>query len=169
MVSTESVNGIYAGGFVEIPAGDIISIQPSIFYSQKGYGLRGRLTGKGLDFLAATATARVQSHYIDIPVFIKAEIAKGLQIYAGPQASYLVNSRLKTDAGIAGFSILKTNSDITSVFNKVDMAVAGGLSYTFGNGLSVNAGYDHGLTRLDKNERTQAFNRSFKLGIGFRF
>lgn len=169
MITTEPVNGIYAGGFVEIPIDNVFSVQPGAFYSQKGFSMRGDIEGKNLSFLNAGATARVQSHYIDIPVLIKAEIAKGLQLYAGPQMSYLAKSNLRTDAGLLGISLFKTNTDITNMFNKIDFAVTGGVGYTFDNGFSINAGYDHGLTRLDKNERTETFNRTFKVGIGFRF
>jgi len=33
----------------------------------------------------------------------------------------------------------------------------------------VNAGYDHGLSRLDKNSNFKSYNRTFKVGVGFRF
>ncbi len=169
MVTTSPVNGIYAGGFVEMPLGGIFSIQPGVYYTQKGYELRGELAGKNLDFLSAGVGATVRSHYIDVPVVIKAEVAKGLQLYAGPQLSYLVKNNLRVDAGLLGVSLFKKNIDITNQFNKADFAITGGASYTFDNGVSINAGYDHGLTRLDKNSMTETYNRGFKVGIGFRF
>ncbi len=169
MVNTRSVSGLYAGGFVEVPLGDIFSVQPGIYYTQKGYQLRGELTGKNIDFLGAGARATVQSHYIDIPVVLKAEVVKGLQLFAGPQLSYLVKNNLKLDAGLLGISLFKTNIDITDQFNKMDLGLTGGLAYNFDNGFSINAAYDHGLTPLDKNSMTKSFNRAFKVGIGFRF
>ena len=54
-------------------------------------------------------------------------------------------------------------------FNKADVALTGGASYTFDNGFSINAGYDHGLSRLDKNSSFKSYNRTFKVGVGFRF
>ncbi|HRE50280.1 MAG TPA: porin family protein [Flavitalea sp.] len=169
MVAMRPFNGIYAGGFVEMPLGSVFSIQPGVYYTQKGYEMRGQLTGKNLDFLAAGASATVRSHYIDVPVVVKAELAKGLQLYAGPQLSYLVKNDLKVDAGLLGISLFKNNIDITRQFNKTDLGIVGGASYTFDNGISINAGYDHGLTRLDKNNMTETYNRVFKVGVGFRF
>lgn len=169
MVTTQPVNGVYAGGFAEIPLGGMFSVQPGVYYSQKGYEMRGEFTGKNLDFLSAGASATVKSHYIDIPVLLKAEVAKGLQVYAGPQVSYLVKNNLKVDAGLLGVSLFKRNIDITDQFNKVDFGITGGVGYTFDNGFSINAGYDHGLVPLDKNNRTETYNRVFKVGIGFRF
>jgi hypothetical protein len=169
MVTTQPVNGIYAGGFVEVPVGGIFSVQPGVYYSQKGYEMRGELTGKSLDFLSAGAGATVRSHYIDLPVLVKAEVAKGLQVFAGPQVSYLVKNDLKVDAGLLGVSLFKRTFDITDQFNKVDFGLTGGVGYTFDNGFSINAGYEHGLTPIDKNRRTETYNRSFKVGVGFRF
>ena len=73
------------------------------------------------------------------------------------------------DARLLGFSLLRTNMDVTSYFNKADVAVTGGASYTFDNGFSINAGYDHGLSRLDKNSQFKSYNRTVKVGVGFRF
>ena len=73
------------------------------------------------------------------------------------------------NAGLLGISLLNTNMDVTNNFNRADFAITGGASYTFDNGFSVNAGYDHGLSRLDKNSNFKSYNRTFKVGVGFRF
>jgi hypothetical protein len=73
------------------------------------------------------------------------------------------------DAGLLGVSLFKTNMDVTDNFNKADLGITGGVGYTFPNGFSINAGYDHGLSRLDKNSNFKSYNRTFKAGIGFRF
>jgi hypothetical protein len=169
MITTKPSNGIYAGGFAEIPLGGVFSIQPGLYYAQKGYGVQGAINVDKLNFLAAGATAEVKSHYIDMPVLLKAEVAKGLQVYAGPQLSYLVRSDVKMDAGLLGVSLFKTKMDITDAFNQADFGLTGGASYTFDNGFSLNASYDHGLSRLDKNSHLESFNRGFKVGVGFRF
>lgn len=169
VITTSPKVGFHAGGFIEMPLGANISLSPGIYYSQKGYTLRGNLAADKLDFLGVAAKAELQSHYIDIPVLLKAEVAKGLQLYAGPQVSYLVKNNLKMDAGLLGFSLLNTNVDVTDQFNKADFAITGGASYTFDNGFSINAGYDHGLSRLDRNSNFKSYNRNFKVGIGYKF
>lgn len=168
-VTTHPRTGFYAGGFIEMPLGEKISLQPAVYYSQKGYTLEGQLAGDKFDFLGVSAKAQLQSHYIDIPLVIKAEVAKGLQIYAGPQLSYLVKNNLRMDAGLLGISLVKTNIDVTDQFNKADLALTGGASYTFDNGFFINAGYDHGLSRLDKNSMLKSYNRNVKVGVGLRF
>ena len=169
MLTTRPLNGVYAGGFVEMPLGGVFSSQPGVYYSQKGYSVKGQVNADKLDFLGAGVKADLRSHYIDIPVVLKAEVAKGLQVYAGPQLSYLVKSNLKMDAGLLGISLFKTTVDVTDNFNQADFGITGGAAYTFDNGFSINASYDHGLSRLDKNSHLESFNRGFKVGVGFRF
>jgi Outer membrane protein beta-barrel domain len=168
-VQSQMKPGIYVGGFAELPLAQNFSIQPGLYYSQKGYTLQGDLSIEKLNFLSANARAQVQSHYIDIPVLLKAEPVKGLQIYAGPQISYLAKNNLHVNAGVLGFSLLNTNLDITDQFQRWDMAIVGGVGYQFENGLNIHAGYDHGLKRLDANENFRTFNRVYKLGVGFKF
>jgi hypothetical protein len=169
MITTRARNGVFAGGFVEMPLGGGFSIQPGVYYSQKGYAMEGRVTADKLDFLGAGAKADLVSHYIDIPVVLKAEVAKGFQVYAGPQLSYLLKSNLKMDAGLLGISLFKRTMDVTENFNKADLGLTGGAAYTFENGFSVTASYDHGLSRLDKNSSFKSYNRGFKVGIGYTF
>ncbi len=171
-VTTRPRTGFYAGGFVEMPLGDIVSLQPGIYYSQKGQSIRASIPGDKMNIigmLGAGARADLVSHYIDIPVVFKAEVAKGLQVFAGPQLSYLAKSNLKADASILGVSLFKSNIDVSDNFNKADWALTGGVGYTFDNGLSINAAYDHGLSRIDKNSALESFNRSFKVGLGYKF
>ena len=168
-VTTSGRTGFHAGGFANIPIGEMFSIEPGVYYSQKGYTMKGELQLAKMDFLGANVTAQVQSHYIDIPVLIKAEVAKGLEIYAGPQVSVLAKNNLRLRAGALGFNVLNRNIDITDNFNNTDFAIVGGVAYTFDNGFSINGGYDHGLSRLDKNGMFNAYNRNFKVGVGFRF
>jgi hypothetical protein len=168
-VTTDRRTGFYAGGFAEIPITEVLSIEPGVYYSQKGYSLRGDLQIDKLSFLGASATAQVQSHYIDVPVLIKANVGGGLQLYGGPQVSVLAKNNLHVEAGALGISVFQRNLDITNQFNPIDFSVVGGIGYQFENGLSINGSYDHGLSRLDKNSNFKSYNRAFKVGLGFRF
>lgn len=169
ILSTNTRTGFYAGGFAEIPLGGSFSVEPGLYYSQKGYQVKGNLSINKLDILSAGATATLQSHYIDMPVLFKAEVAHGLKLYAGPQLSYLVKDNLNLRAGALGFDVVNTNMDVTNQFKTVDVSLVGGIGYKFDNGLSIEAGYDHGLSRVDKNSNFKSYNRTFKIGLGFTF
>ena len=168
-VDTRGRTGFHAGGYVHVPVSEMFSIEPGVYYSQKGYALKGDIEIDKLDFLGANASVQVQSHYIDVPLLFKVMPVKGLQLYAGPQVSYLVKNNLNVNAGLLGISLINRNLDITDQFNQFDAAIVGGIGYKLDNGFSVTAGYDHGLSRLDKNETFKSYNRVFKVGIGFEF
>jgi hypothetical protein len=169
ILQTAPKTGFYAGGYVNIPVTNVISIEPGISYTQKGYTLRGDLSIDKLNFLGANASAKVESQYIDIPVVVKVQPVKGLQIFAGPQLSYLVKSNLRVDAGILGISLLRRSVDLTNNFNRIDAGITGGIGYQFANGLNITGSYDRGLSRLDKNSNLKAYNEAFKVGLGFSF
>src|SRR5689334_11696964 len=74
MVTSQPRTGFHAGGFMNIPVAGILSVEPGIYYSQKGYRMQGNLDIKALDFLGANASAELQSTYIDVPVVLKANL-----------------------------------------------------------------------------------------------
>ena len=92
--------------------------------------------------------------------------AGGLQVFAGPQFSYLMKANLNTTAGLLGIDLLNRNMDVTENFNRWDAAVTGGVGYTFGKGINIRASYEHGLSKIDKNQNTKAYNNAIKVGIG---
>src|SRR5690606_36930608 len=169
ILNTKGKTGFYAGLSAGIPLGGMVSFEPGVMYSQKGYELSGDYNIDKLNFIGLNASAKVNSHYIDVPLVLKVEPSKGFQIFAGPQVSFLMKSDMKVDAGALGFSLFKRTLDITDQMNKIDVGLTGGLGYQFNNGFSISAAYDHGLNRLDKNESFKAYNQAVKIGVGFTF
>lgn len=168
MVSTNSRTGFYGGASVNVPLGAQFSVEPGLYYAQKGYEMQGDFAIKGLDFLGANAKAKLNTQYIDLPLLLKADMG-GLQIFAGPQISYLVNADLKTTAGALGINLFSRSMDATDNFNRWDAAVTGGVGYQFSNGVNIRASYDHGLSKVDEGQNVESYNRAFKVGIGLNF
>ena len=168
MVNTKNNTAFYAGANTNIELGKGISIEPGIYYSQKGYEMKGELDLKGIEFLGANAKAQLTSHYVDVPVLLKANIG-GLEIFGGPQVAYLAKADLKATAGAFGFNFFSRKLDATEEMNRWDAGITGGLGYQFENGLNLRASYEHGLSKLDKNQNMEAYNQAFKVGIGFKF
>ena len=167
-VATSARAGFFAGANASIPLSDLVSVEPGLYYSQKGYEMKGELNLKGVEFLGANAKAQLVSQYVDLPVLLKLNL-NGFQIFAGPQVSYLTKADLKTTAGVLGFNLLNKTIDATDQFNRWDAAVTGGIGYRFANGVSLSASYDHGLSKVDANQNLDSYNRSFKVGLGFNF
>lgn len=167
-IKESSRTGFFGGAYVNIPLGGNISVEPALYYSQKGYELKGELGIKGAEFIGANARARLTSHYIDLPVVLKADLG-GFQVFAGPQVSYLANASVRTTAGVLGFNLLNKRMDASEQFNRFDAGITGGIGYKFANGVNITAAYDHGLSRIDANQSMNAYNRSVKVGLGFSF
>ena len=168
-ITTRNRTAFYAGAGVEIPLGTVVSVEPSLIYSQRGYGIKGNLTINNMKIDALDARATSQMHYIDLPVLLKVKPAAGLVLFAGPQVSYLVKNNLRADVSVLGFSLINTDMDITDQFNRWDVGVTGGVGYEFSNGIGINAAYERGFQRLDKNQNFKAFNEGYKAGLTFRF
>lgn len=167
MLTTNSRTGFYAGVNTSIPLSKSVSVQPGLYYTQKGYEVRGDFAIKGLEFLGANAKAQLQNDYIDIPVLIKANL-DGLQIFGGPQISYLASSKLKINASALGFDVFKRTMDSKEQFNQWDMGLVGGLGYEFKN-FNISASYNYGLGKIDANKNFSAYNNGFKVGVGISF
>ncbi|RYZ30431.1 MAG: PorT family protein [Chitinophagaceae bacterium] len=167
-ITTSSRPRIFGGGFVNIPVGENFSIEPAVYYAQKGYELKGSFNIKGAEFLSAGAKAQLNTSYIDIPVLAKMNVS-GLQIFAGPQVSVLTNAKLRMTAGALGFNIVDNTVDAKNQFNNLDFGVTGGLGYQFANGMSITAAYDQGLMKVDKGQNLDSYNRAVKVGLGFKF
>lgn len=166
MITTNNRTGFYAGVYATVPFTEGISFEPGISYSQKGYELTGSIEGKTIGFLGANAKAKLQTEYVDIPVVLKANLGGGLHLFAGPQFSYLMKANLNTTAGLLGIDLLSNKMDVTENFNRWDVGVTGGIGYKLSSGININASYDYGLSKIDKNQNTKAYNHAFKLGVG---
>ena len=168
-VTKSTKPGLYAGLYATLPLGPRFAIEPGIGYSEKGTMLTGRVPLEQFDFLNAKVTATGRLAYLDIPLLAKAYLTDGLYVYAGPQASVLLSGKARVEASALGFSAFKKDFDVKDQFRTVDFAVVGGLGYQFQNGVGLSAGYDYGLSSLDKNNRFDAQNRVIKASLNYSF
>jgi hypothetical protein len=168
-VTKEMKPGVHAGLYATIPLGPGFAIEPGVSYSEKGAKLVGTLPWEKFDFLNARVTATSRMAYIDVPVLFKGYLTPGFYIFAGPQASFLVSNKVRVEAGALCFSAFKTDFDVKNQFRPVDFAAVGGLGYQFDSGFGLSAGYDFGLSSLDKNNRFDAQNRVIKASLNYSF
>lgn len=168
IISTNGVAGFYGGGYADISVGNNFSIEPGLYYSTKGYEVKGSYAVKDISILSANATSTLRTSYIDMPVLLKANF-NGLQVFAGPQLSYLTGANLNTKASVAVFNLVNSNMDVTNRFNRWDAAAIGGIGYQFSNGVRLTASYERGLMKADAEKNTQLYNQGFKIGAGFTF
>ncbi len=170
-VEAEGRTGFHAGFYMVQPLSERWSVEPGIYYSTKGVRVSQRLLDDTMvgSLLNVKASVANVSHYLDMPVYFRYNITDGFHIYGGPQVSYLMENKVRAEAGLLGFSIGQT-VPVDPGLRKWDFGLSGGLGYEFTNGLNVRAGYDHGLTTLDEGRGDfEAYNKAVKVSVGFTF
>ena len=143
--------GFHAGIYGSILPESTISIEPGIFYSVKG-----SQNDDALD-------SRAVLDYVDVPVLVRFRAGEGFNIFAGPQISFLTNSKFEGDLGGSTFSF------DTDEINNTDAGIVVGLGYNLPQGFNVQGSYDYGLTPIFKNSDADVFNRGFKVSLGYTF
>lgn len=78
--------GFVGGGFLTIPVGKYLGVQPEVLFSQKGFKASGRLLNSSYEFSRTTT-------YIDIPLLIAFKPVEYITIVGGPHYSYLIKQR----------------------------------------------------------------------------
>jgi opacity protein-like surface antigen len=139
--------GLYNSFFI----GNSFAIEPGVFYSVKGT--------QNDDLL----NSRAVLNYVDIPVLLRIYLTEGLNVFAGPQVSFLATSRFEGDlfGSTVGF-------DTESVSNS-DYGVLMGLGYNLPKGLNLQAAYNYGLNPVFKNSNIDVYNRGFQVSLGLTF
>ncbi|MFS4473023.1 porin family protein [Chryseobacterium sp. T20] len=144
--------GFYGGVFANIPVAQDFSFQPEVMYS-----------GMGAKF-KADSDAKANLDYISVPLMLQYNALPNLYLEAGPQFSFLVNSKLK----------YKSNStDAKDVFKSFDFGIGLGAGYYFTQNIGVTARYVAGLTDVAKNRpdlsEDKAKNGVFQFGLAYKF
>ncbi|RMZ60981.1 PorT family protein [Chryseobacterium nematophagum] len=168
----DSRMGIYIGGFVNIPVGRVLSIQPEIFYIQTG--------SKNLDSYTFTRNGgRVKVNnlkfnldYISVPIMFQFNITRGFYLEVGPQLNFLINNKIDGDVKMNGLTqgISANNKLKTSGF---EFGYALGTGYYITPNIGINVRYSFSAT-LDHNAtdniyETYKATSLFQVGLAYKF
>ena len=137
--------GFHVGVFAELPVATSISVRPELVFSNQGskYEDDG---GKG----------SVNASYITLPVMAKYRFAGGFFAETGPQLGYLVSAKAKQGG---------EKSDMKDMYRKTDLSWALGVGYLSKTNIGVNARFNYGLSKVDKEGDFKAYNRVFQVGL----
>lgn len=139
---------LVAGAFIEVFATDWLSFSLEALYSGQGANIKGEKTTLDID-------------YIKAPILISFYPVKGLGIKTGFDTGYLI---------IADFKNECQRINMKDVFNKFDMSIPVGVSYTFDFGFTMEARYNFGVSNILANETNlKARNNVFSFTVGWKF
>jgi opacity protein-like surface antigen len=140
----KSRTGYHFGAFGLIKLSKI-GIQPEILFSQQGSKIK---TNTG-DFDANFS-------YINIPVLVKLYTIAGINLQAGPQFGFL--SRAEID-----------DNNVKDSFKKSDISLALGAGWDLPFGLTVDARYNLGLSKIDDGPTADKVkNQVWQVSVGYK-
>lgn len=156
-VDSKSKAGFNAGVFVNIPVGESFSVQPEVLYNALGT----KITGDDEEGNDNALTLNLD--YISVPVMFQYNVVPQFYLEAGPQFSFLVNSKLKLND--------KEQDLNDDSFNSFDFGVGLGAGFNITPQLGVNARYVAGFTDVIKDNPTddKFKNNAFQVGLTFKF
>ena len=156
--------GFGLGAFLELPVGDVLSIQPEILYLQKGF----HESEQGVDVTFAL-------DYVEIPVLLRINVpVEGTvapYFLVGPALGFKAGCEVTGEEG--GVEVKVDCDEAEAEIKSLDFGgvVGGGISFEAGPGnIHVGARYNYGLTSLDDSgEDEDVKNRAFSFLAGYSF
>jgi hypothetical protein len=158
----EAKFGFVAGGFISVPLGKFIGVQPEVLISQKGFQATGVLLGAPYSFTRTTT-------YIDVPLLFAIKPFELITILAGPQYSYL---RTQKDVfGNATTSAAQETQFKTENIRKNTLCFTGGADLNLNHVvIGARMGWDLMNNNGNGTSTTPRYkNVWYQATIGFRF
>lgn len=158
----DSKLGFAIGGFLTIPIGQLLAIQPELLFSQRGFKSSGRIIGGNYNM---TRT----SEYIDVPILFALRPLPFISFLLGPQYSFMTRQVNKFDNGTTGATQINEfeNEDL----RKNTYCITGGVDVNILRAvISGRFGRDIRENRADGTSSTPRYkNMWYQLTIGYRF
>jgi hypothetical protein len=155
--STNTKLGANVGLFVDVPIVYPLSFQPEILYSQKGY----RANTIYGDFAQ-------RANFIDVPLLLKLKLAPAFNILAGPQISFLMNTR---NTYYDGFNVIQQDR-YTYNGDKTFIGGVLGVAIDLNRNVELRGRYTVDFRENNPNGSSgvPAFkNQVWQVGLGFKF
>ena len=172
--SLKGLSGFYVGALLELPLGDVISLQPEVIYSRQGaawekdYNIP--ILGKG------SLKNDIKLDYLNIPVMAKVNLGP-LFLQGGVQFGFLVG-KPETSSTVNGRRV--TEELDKDAYASFDFGVGAGLGVNLSEHFFIEARYTHSLTNAldpDNNSLKNASisdkndfkNAVLSVGLGVKF
>lgn len=172
--SLKGLSGFYVGALLELPLGDVLSLQPEVIYSRQGAAWEREynvpIVGK------TTLKNDIKLDYLNIPVMAKVNLGP-LFLEGGVQFGFLV--------GKPEVSYTTGNRSISQTVDKdayasFDFGVGAGLGVKLNQHFFVETRYTYSLTNVfdpnDKHFKSSLIsdgdnfkNSVFSIGLGMKF
>ncbi|ASW73665.1 opacity protein [Chryseobacterium piperi] len=148
---TKSKAGFYGGLLMNVPVASSFSIQPEVLYN----GMGAKADGNN--------DLKINLSYISVPVMFQYNATPEFYLEAGPQFSFLIDSKFKNNSASA---------DAKDFIKGFDFGIGLGAGYFFTKNIGVNARYVAGVTDISKKVngiQPDGKNNVFQIGLAYKF
>ena len=144
--------GYHFGAFALFKFGKI-GLQPELLFSKQGS-----------KYSVSTSDVDSNFDYINIPIILKLYTVAGINIQVGPQIGFLSGAEAKQTIGG-----VTTTTNPSSLYKNNDISVALGLGWDLPFGLTIDARYNLGLTKINDGTNTSdTKNQVIQISAGFK-
>ena len=145
-------------------ANDLVSIQPELLYSQKGFKYSDQAFG------IYRNTGSVRYDYLDVPVLVRVKVS-GVFFELGPQYSYLMNIASNRTQSLGGITVNSGGSSNLASVNRNELGYVGGIGFQSSQGVLLGVRYNGAFTDFAKdgysnNDFRNARNSAFQAYVG---
>ena len=144
--------GIRLGVSAEITLTDVMNLNTGALYSVKGYSAEDDPTENNVSF-----------NYIEIPLHVSFAVSDVVSLQVGPYLGLVVGSSITM--GGESYTDYET-SDLVAGF---DLGLTFGTSFNVSEAISIDAGYQIGLTTLDPDGDAKLGNSNILIGMTYLF
>lgn len=149
--------GFHGGAFVLIKATKI-GVQPEVIFSQQGSTVRINSEDYESNF-----------NYVNIPIIIKLYTVAGINLQAGPQFGFVNKAETPIRDEVTGIYSVK---DAKDRMKNTDITAALGLGWDLPFGLTIDARYNLGLSKIFKEAPTEetenSKNQVIQVSLGYK-
>jgi len=171
---TQAIGGGILGLDLEYQFTSKFSISAGVAFDHAGSGWKdytATVDGTKMD----VKNVMLDMNYITVPVTANVYLWRGLAVRSGVQFGFLTSAKMKGEGSYSEDGWDMTHSFEKSVkneCNKFDIAIPIGLSYEFKNHIVLDARYNIGLLKINKESvegYKDNYNRTLNLTIGYKF
>jgi opacity protein-like surface antigen len=142
--------GIRLGMSADLALSDAVTLKTGVLYSVKGYsGVMG-----GVDFDQSL-------NYIELPVNFSFAISDQFSLMGGFYSAFLVGTSLTVDG--------KDEPADTDGMSAIDVGIGLGAEISVSDAISINAGYQMGITAIDDDGDFDTKNSNILIGMTYHF
>lgn len=145
--------GFHGGAFALIKLSKV-GIQPEVLFSQQGSKVKFNTQELDRNY-----------SYLNVPIMVKLYTIAGINIQAGPQFGFVMNAE-KEELDVNGRI---TKEKVKDELKGSDLSLGLGLGWDLPFGLTVDARYNLGLSKINDKEAGQdAKNQVWQFSLGYK-